>query len=266
MDRILALAAAQWRVATSYRLQTLLSFAGLAVTVVPLYFVSQAVQPVMANAIRNEGGTAFGFLLVGTAVITLVAVSLSAVPTALSGGIASGTLEAMLSTPTSLPVLLAGFSAYPLLMAGLRAAVLVGSGALLGVAFPTRGLPLALLILLLVVVAHLGIGLVSGALVLAFRTPGPLGRAVLVGSSLLGGVYYPTHVVPSWLQDVSAILPLTYGLRALRRVLLQGATSAEVSGDLGVLAVEAAILAALGAVTLRIAFHAARRGGTLAQY
>ena len=63
MSSILALMAAQWQVTRSYRLQTLLSFAGLAFTVVPLFFVAQAVQPVMAQSIQSEGGSAFGFLL-----------------------------------------------------------------------------------------------------------------------------------------------------------------------------------------------------------
>lgn len=266
MDRVLALALAQWKVATSYRLQTLLSFAGLAFTVVPLFFVSRAVEPVMANAIRDEGGSAFGFLLVGTAVIMLVTVALSTIPTALASGIGSGTLEALLSTPTPVPTLLAGLSAYPLLMATLRAVVLVASGALLGVALPLGGLPLAALILALILAAHLAIGLVSGALVLAFRTAGPLGRAVLVASSLLGGVYYPAHVVPSWLQQVSALLPLTYGLRALRQVLLQGASLTAVRGDLATLAAETALLAVVGATCFHLAFRSARRRGTLAQY
>ncbi len=86
MSKVLALIAAQWRVMVSYRTQTLLSFAGLLFTVVPLYFVAGALQPVMANAIRTEGGDAFGFLLVGTSVILVVTVALSAVPSALSAG------------------------------------------------------------------------------------------------------------------------------------------------------------------------------------
>jgi ABC-2 type transport system permease protein len=266
MSKILALVVAQWRVMVSYRTQTLLSFGGLLFTVVPLYFVAGALQPVMANAIRAEGGSAFGFLLVGTSVIMVVTVALSAVPSALSSGIASGTFEALLSTPTSMPTLVAGVSAFPLLMAALRAGVLVAAGALFGVSLALEKLPLALLVLFVVVLAHYAIGLIGGAMVLAFRTAGPLSRLVLVASSLLGGVYYPTHVIPSWLQSVSAVLPLSYGLRALRRVLLQGASLGTVSGDLLVLLGETAVLLALGIGLMSLAFRFARRQGTLAQY
>ena len=58
---------------------------------------------------------------------------------------------------------------------------------------------------------------------IAFRTAGPIPRGIVLISTFLGGVYYPTHIVPGWLENISAALPLTYGLRALRRVLLDGA-------------------------------------------
>lgn len=266
MNKILALIGAQWRVTMSYRLQTLLSFGGLVFTVVPLFFIAQAVQPVMANAIRDEGGNAFGFLLIGTVGLLLVTTALSVVPTALGSGIGSGTLEALLSTPTPMPALLVGISAFPLIMAALRAGVLLVGGCLLGVHMAAASMPLALLILAVIVLAHAAIGLISGAMVLAFRTAGPLSRLVLVASSLLGGVYYPTHVIPSWLRVVSEALPLSYGLRALRRVLLQQATLADVAPDLGVLLTETAILVGLGAGVFALAFRYARRQGTLAQY
>ena len=266
MSKILALIAAQWRVTMSYRLQTLISFGGLVFTVVPLFFIAQAVQPVMANAIRDEGGNAFGFLLVGTVALLLVTTALSVIPTALASGIASGTLEALLSTPTPMPTLVVGLSAFPLVMAALRAGVLLAGGMLLGVNMVAASLPLALALLALIVLAHAAIGLLSGAMVLAFRTAGPLSRLVLLASSLLGGVYYPTHVIPSWLRVVSEVLPLSYGLRALRRVLLQDASISDVAPDLLILLAETAVLVALGVGVFSLAFRHARRQGTLAQY
>jgi ABC-2 type transport system permease protein len=266
MSKILALIAAQWRVMMSYRLQTLISFGGLVFTVVPLFFIAQAVQPVMANAIRDEGGNAFGFLLIGTVALLLVTTALSVIPSALASGIGSGTLEALLTTPTPMPTLVIGMSTFPLIMATLRAGVLLAGGWLLGVTMIPATLPLAAGILAIIVVAHAAIGLISGAMVLAFRTAGPLSRLVLIASSLLGGVYYPTHVIPSWLRIVADVLPLSYGLRALRRVLLQDASITDVAPDLLILLGETAVLVALGVGVFSLAFRYARRQGTLAQY
>lgn len=266
MTAVLALVVAQWRVTVSYRIQTLLSFAALGFAVVPLYFIAEAVQPVMANAIRGEGGDAFSFLLLGTAVISIVSVALSTVPTAVGAAIGSGTFEALLGTPTSPTVLIAGMGTFPLLMSCVRGTVLLAIGVLLGARLSLGGLPAALLILGLIVVSHLAVGLIGAGMVLAFRTAGPLPRLMLLSSSLLGGVYYPTHVVPSWLRTVADVLPLSYGLRAFRRVLLDGASLAAVQHDVITLTGETSLLLAIGLGAIATGFQYARRQGTLTQY
>lgn len=266
MRRILALARASWQTMLSYRLQMAFSVAGLVTTVVPLYFISGALQPVMANAIRAEGGQSFGFLLIGLTTASLISVAVASLPSAVAAGIGSGVLEAMLATPTPTPMLMAGLSAFDLAWATLKAAILLLAGWLLGAnLLPGQAIP-GIGILVLIVLAHIPFGLIGAALVLAFRTAGPLPKGVLLASGLLGGVYYPTHVIPSWLQSVSAFLPLTYGLRALRRVVLEGASLTAVRPDLLALTGATVMLFAVGIAALTAAFRYARRHGTLAQY
>ncbi len=250
----------------SYRFQMMVSMAGLLATVVPLYFISGALQPVMANAIHAEGGQSFGFLLVGLTALSLIGVAVVSLPSAVGSRIGSGVFEALLATPTSTPTLLAGLSVFDLVWAAVRGGILLTAGWMLGAnLLPNQFLP-GLLVLTLTVAAHVPIGLVGAAFVIAFRTAGPLPKGVLMISGLLGGVYYPTHVIPAWLQTISTLLPLTYGLRALRRVVLEGSSLAGVSSDLLALFVATAVLFAIGITALTAALHYARKQGTLAQY
>ena len=85
-------------------------------------------------------------------------------------------------------------------------------------------------------------------------------------SGFLGGVYWPTSVIPSWVRVVSDMLPISYGLRALRRTLLNGEPLSAVSDDVLTLAGYGGLLLSLGAITLSIALSYARRRGTLSQY
>jgi ABC-2 type transport system permease protein len=89
---------------------------------------------------------------------------------------------------------------------------------------------------------------------------------VLLLSGLLGGVYYPTSVIPSWIQSLSSVVPLTYGLRALRRVWLDGVGYREVLPDVLTLAAMALVLLALGIGAFVTGMRYARRAGTLAHY
>ena len=252
--------------AASYRLQLLFSLASLLATVVPMYFVSAALQPTMAGSIAGEGGHYFGFLVVGTAGLLVAQAATTAFSSAVGGGVASGTLEAMLVTPAPLPAVLAGLTSYGLLWSFARVAVLLASGALLGVAYELPAVPGALLVAALLVAAYCGVGLVLAAMTLSFRTTGPLPAIILAATTLLGGVYYPTHVIPSWIEQLSAAVPMTYALRAARRMLLDGAAFAMVIPDVVALAGFALVSLAIGAATFVVALRQARRAGSLGRY
>lgn len=266
MSRALALMRANWMIANSYRLRLVISFAGLMAAVVPVYFVSHALQPMMARPIAGEGGQYFGFVLVGLVAFSFLGVAVSAIPGIIRSGIGSGTLEVMLTTPTRIPTLLFGLVSYDLLWTTVRSIVLLAAGVVLGASFAWRQLPAAFFILTLTVVSYLPFGLLAAAAILVFRTSGPLNKAVIGVSTLLGGVYYPTHVIPSWLEDVSRFVPLTYGLRALRRTILEGLPLRAVLGDVGILAAASAVLLAMGVSAFVAAVRYARRSGTLSHY
>jgi ABC-2 type transport system permease protein len=264
--KLFALVRADGLTALSYRLETLVSFGGLLVTVVPLYFVAQALQPVMARSIADEGRQYFGFLVIGMIAMLFLITSVNALPEAIRAGIGRGTLEALLATPTPLAVLLAGMTGYQLLWTLARAAVLLVAAWVLGAQVAwDRGL-VGLGILLLIVVAHVPFAIATAALIIAFKTPGPFARGALTLSGLLGGVYYPTHVIPSWLHSISALLPLTYGLRALRRTLLDGASVGAVAGDVAILGAFAVVLLGASLAALAWALRYARRAGSLSLY
>jgi ABC-2 type transport system permease protein len=261
-----ALMRASWLVAKSYRVSMLISLGGLAFTIVPVYFVAGALQPLMAKSISGEAEQYFGFILLGTIMFSFLSTSLTALPSAIRGGIGSGFFEALMATPAGLPSILAGQIGYSFVWTAIRGTLLLLVGWMLGAHVAWARVPEAMLIVVLIVAAYLAIGLVGGALILSFRTMGPLPQGVLVLSGLFGGVYYPTKVIPESIQAFSGLMPLTYGLRALRRVLLEGFPLSAVIGDVSRLALFAIVLTAIGVTSLHLALRFARRAGSLAHY
>lgn len=266
MRVILAMLRASWLSALSYRMNTMFSFVGLIVGVIPLYFVTRALQPVVQNAIRYEGRDYFAFVLIGIVAVTFISQSVGALPGAMSGAVNSGTLDTLLSAPASPVTIFAGLTSYGYVWTGVRCLVTIIAGVILGANIVWTRVPAALLILVLIILAYLPFGMIAAAMVVAFRTPGPLGAGVLLATNLLGGVYYPTHVIPKQIQILSVVVPMTYGLRALRRVVLDGASLVDVSRDLGILTLLTAVLLAVSSALLVWAFRYARRAGTLSQY
>lgn len=266
MRSTLALIVASWRAAATYRLRLLLSIASLGATVVPLYFIANALQPVMAESIEAQGGQYFGFLIVGMMTFLLLPAAVGSLPAEVGSGINTGVLEMLLSTRARAPAIFSGMIGFSLLWTTARAAALLLAGWILGAELIWSQIASALLILALIVLAYLPVGMVGAALVICFRTPGPLPQGVLVLSTLLGGVYYPTTVIPSWIQSISDWVPLTYGLRALRGTLLEGYSLPTVLPDIGVLAAFILVLSGVGLLALNGALRYARRAGTLAHY
>jgi ABC-2 type transport system permease protein len=264
--KVVALVRAAWLTAFSYRLETFFSFVGLIVAVVPMYFISGALQPMMAGVIRDEAPQYFAYVLVGLISYGFIQTSVNALHGALAGEISTGSFEALLSTPTPITALLAGMIGQAFSMTAIRSAVVFAAASVIGAHVVWSGGPTALLILGLIVLSYLPFGILAAALVLAFRTTGPFPSLVLNVSTLLGGVYYPTTVIPSWLERLSAFVPLSYGLRALRRSLLDGASITASIRDLSVLMIATVILMALSLAVFSWALGFAKRAGTLAQY
>ena len=261
-----ALLRASWFQARSYRFSLVMQVVSLVLTVVPTYFIATALQPMMAQSISAEADQFFAFVLVGAIAMSLVSTTWSTLPSAVGGGISSGYFESLLMTRAPLPVILGGMTAYGLVIALIRAAIMLTAGWFLGARVAWGLLLPAMAILALLVIAHWGIALIASALMIAFRTYGPLLAIVTTLSMLFGGVYYPVSAIPSWLKAIAAATPLAYGTRALRRVLLQGDVSALFSADVGMVLAFAALLLMAGGFAVQQAMLYARRAGTLGAY
>lgn len=266
MNRIVAFLRKDGLVAASYRMNMILSVASLLTLVVPMFFIAGALQPVVGGAIASEGGEYFAFVVAGMATYQLVIAAVGSLPTAVATGLRTGTFEVMLTTPTRLPTLLLGMVSYPLAWAALRAGAMLGAGALLGASYAFDRIAIVIVIWAAIAMAYVPFGILAGALLIVTRTTGPLPGAVLTASMLLGGVYYPTHVIPSWLQHLSDAVPLTYGLRSMRRVLAADVRVSEVAFDLGIVVLLAAVLTSISLVAFNLALARARRSGSLAHY
>jgi ABC-2 type transport system permease protein len=261
-----ALLRASWFQARSYRMSLVTQVFGLIITVIPLYFVANALDPSMAQAIEGEADQFFGFVLVGSVGFMLATAALTTLQGAVSGGIANGYFESLMMTRASLPSILLGLTSYGMVLTVVRATVFLTAGWVLGANLAWSKLLPALVVMVLIVVAHLGIGLVAAALVIAFRTSAGITTFATTISIFFGGVYYPVSEIPSWLAMIAKATPISYGLISLRRVLIHGQSLAEVGSELSVLAAMGVFSLAVGSIAIDLALRYARKAGSLGAY
>jgi ABC-2 type transport system permease protein len=254
-------------VARSYRAAFILEFFYALFAAASFYFLSKFIDSPELQRSLPQGTTYFSFVLVGVAFFDYLSVALHTFDESLQSARQNGTLENLLVTQTSLPLILAGSSLYPFVLLSLRTTIYLGCGAAL-FGFPLRGANWlgALCILAASVLAFSGLGILSASYLLVFKRGNPVNWAVLGVSSVVGGMMYPVSVLPVWLQYLARLVPVTYSLEGMRAALLGHASMSELWPSLAALLTFAAILLPASFLAFSWAVRRTKITGTLTHF
>jgi ABC-2 type transport system permease protein len=159
-----------------------------------------------------------------------------------------GTIEYTFMAPLSRAMHLGGSGVFAVLYGLVRAILLFAVVALFfGLDMPDADFLAAVVILLLASVAFFGIGMMTAVLPLISPEKGAQLGFVAQGLLLVvSGVYYPTSVLPSWMEWLSKISPATYALDGIRAAILDGAGLSSLGHDVWPLLVIGAACIPLG--------------------
>lgn len=256
----------------SYRTSFILQIGGSFFFVTTWFFISRFVARAFEPPADLPGVNYFAFVLVGYAFYQYLQATLTSFSAKIRREQLTGTLEAMLVTPTPASLVILGSTVWDFLMTTFRVAMILGIGSVLAwgsggeVGFQAAGIPAFLVLLLLTVTSFSGIGILSAAFTIWLKRGDPVNYVITAASALLGGVFFQVEVMPGWLQRLAAFLPITHALRGIRRALLAGAGFREVATEIQVLVLFAAVLVPLGLGAFALALRRARVEGSLVQY
>ena len=162
----------------------------------------------------------------------------------------TGTLERLMASPIGKGDVIAGYAVAFGLLAVVQA-VLLTSFTVGVLGMNTRG-SLGVIMLVAVLDAILGstLGLAASALARTEFQAVQLMPVVLFPQLITCGLLIPRAAMPSVLEAISRVLPLTYGIDALQRLEV-GATFTDVRGDVLVIVGFIALAVVVGSTTLR---------------
>ncbi|HET6352043.1 MAG TPA: ABC transporter permease [Coriobacteriia bacterium] len=156
-----------------------------------------------------------------------------------------GTLRRLLATPVTRMQVLVGKTLGVALVASFEAAMLVGFGALVfGVQWGKDPLAVALILVSLVLAAT-GIGVMVSALVRTRSQMGAITPVLSTAMAMLGGCYWPLDITSPLMQQVGRLTPTGWAMIGLKDIVARG---------MGIEAalLPAAVLLSMAAVTLVI--------------
>ncbi len=137
--------------------------------------------------------------------------------------------------------------------------------ALFGVRFKGNLLLAFAFLILTALVLHC-VGILSASFTLVFKRGDPFGAILATGSFLFSGVLFPTQALGSVFTGISCVLPTTYGVDGIRRVLIEGQSWAQVRGPLLTLVIFLVVLLPTALLLFEGALRRAKRDGSLIQY
>jgi ABC-2 type transport system permease protein len=189
------------------------------------YFNSEfVVNPISINAesIVSGGGSSFDFVAPGIIAMNVMMSGLTALGAALARERESGTLDGILMSPISRTSIILGktvsHTIRNLLQGGITIAIAV---LIFGVTI--RGNPLLIVfILILGTISFLGLGIIATAIAKEQESAQLILGLLQFPMMFLSGVLFPIEQMPQILQTVSKVLPLTYAVEALRKVMILG--------------------------------------------
>jgi ABC-2 type transport system permease protein len=255
-----------WQMQVSYRFSFVLQFFGVFFNVFVFYFLSLLVGPSATSLLEDYGGDYFAFVLIGLAFSGYFGVGLRSFASNLRDAQTTGTLEAMLLTPTRLSTIILSSGLYDYGYTTIQVIVYLVLGAFLFGAQLNGNVPVALLVLALTIVAMTSMGIIAASFIMVLKRGDPVTWIFNSTSLLLGGVYYPVQILPDWLQSLSLLLPITYSLEAMRQALLNNASLNQLLPEIIALVIFCVLLVPLSLLAFRLAVRRARIEGSLAHY
>jgi ABC-2 type transport system permease protein len=251
----------------SYRTNFVFSMIGILFSSLTFFFFSRLIEGQSIQALAPYGGKYFPYALIGIAFYQFLGAGLGSLSESISRAQTTGTLEALLVTPTSLTTIIFSSTIFAFFFAALRVVVYLIFGAIfLDVDLSHANVPMALFVLGLSTINFVAIGMLSAAWVMVFKGGSPTGFVFGSVSALMGGVLFPPSVLFSWMRPLSVIFPITHALEAMRGAVLMGEGLSELWPSILALLVFAAILLPAGVAAFSLAVRRAKRTGSLVQY
>jgi len=139
-----------------------------------------------------------------------------------------GFLKEILVAPVSRSAIAIGKALGATTIASLQALILLALAPFIGVVVKLSIIPELLLFMFLLAFAISGLGLLIASLMRTTETFGLLMQVLIFPMFFVSGAFFPLTTVPTWMSWLATINPLTYGVDALRQILLKSQLAAPI--------------------------------------
>jgi ABC-2 type transport system permease protein len=252
-----------YRTDRSYVAAFVLGVLGPLVSLAVFFYLARIVDAQDLDDPSIRAGGYFTFVVLGIAVFDVLNALLISIPSRVRQDQLTGALEALLATPAHPSAIALGYGLYDLLRAAVEAVLLLVVAALvfgLDLTMTWSGGVAAATALGLLLLLFAAVGVAAAGLVVAFKRVQAAIGLLASAVALLGTVYFPATILPSGLEALAEVNPVTWGLEVIRAALTGNSIP---EGRIALLAAAAAVAVPTSVAVMRVAVRHTKRQGTL---
>jgi ABC-2 type transport system permease protein len=246
----------------SYRTQVVTQTLSLLFSLALFYYIARLLH-------TNTIGTAhdyFAFVVIGLVIMQSLITTLGVIPSSVRQELVAGTLERFLVSRFGALSGIVAMLMFPTISAFVTGIVmLVLATAVFGLHLAATA-PLAIPVAVLGSVAFAPLTFMLVATVIVVKQAAVGTQFVIAGISIVGGLYFPVALLPSWVRWAASVQPFTPAADALRHLLVGSALQHSMLLELGKLVAFAFVLFPVSLWILRRAIAYAQRRGTIIEY
>lgn len=209
-----------WRIdfikATNYPLALVMKGLSAFIPIFTFVFVARLVGDNGADVAFDY----YTFVVIGVVTMNILAATLNSFGNDMLELVTQGQLEMFLVEPVRWNLLPFAMTPWAAFQAFATSAVMVLLSIPLGAEYRLEAVPMAILIILLGLAATLAIGILGASIKILSKRADPVLALYTIAASVLSGVFFPVEFLPSWLRALAWVIPHTYVIQALRRVLM----------------------------------------------
>lgn len=266
---VYAIAKKDWKQYWRYPLNALSTVFQPAIWLAPVYFMGKAfsVNGQAAGFAQYSGTPDFmSFIILGAVLGNFINAVFWGMGYAMKNDMDAGVMESNWLTPIPRLLILVGHSLTNLCVTALTSAGMLIVCALVFGFHPTGNVAAAILVVLPMLIGLYGFGFGFAALVMIVREANTLVDMSAFLVQIFSGADFPVTVLPKWLLPIALALPLTYGMDAVRGLLIKSQTIIPLKWEIALLLIFMVALLYLGSRAFSALERRVRILGTLGQH
>jgi ABC-2 type transport system permease protein len=265
INKLLAFLKKDFIIDISYKLFFIIKFVNIFLGVVVYYFLSKLIGFDASKYISNYSLDYFSYVIIGIAFSGYLNTAINTLSESLKDAQNTGTLEFMLSTPTSIILFLFGSSLWSFIVKSFDVIIYFVFGIFVfGLKLNNINFLSTILITILTVLSFISFGIFGASLVILYKRD--FSGWINSVFRFLGGVYFPITIFPIGIKVFSYLMPVTYALDGLRLALLKGYSISQLTANILVLSLFIIILTPLSIYFFKFSINKAKKDGTLTEF